>query len=113
MGKTLICLFMAIAIACSVFFKVGEMRTAAGLEDSKREIILLKKEKEALWASGNALEALADRCLSREKAARADADAWRQILMEMETREMTLSEKKEVPDEKTRRALFNSLDEPL
>lgn len=72
-----------------------------------------KKAREATLSVNAALSQYAEACLKREADARADAEDWRQILADMESREMTAQEKEGVPDEKTRRALAADLDAPL
>lgn len=64
-------------------------------------------------AGQSALAEQAQACLDREAAARADADQWRAILTEMQTRDLSDAEKTGVPDDATRRALLESLDRPL
>lgn len=79
------------------------------------------KEAAARWQAlaeqarqGNAaLEAQAQSCLDREAAARADADAWRELLEAATLREMDATETKGVPDDATRNALSDALDRPL
>lgn len=60
-----------------------------------------------------ALSAQAQACLDRESAARADAKEWQAILADMTLRSMSEEEKSGVPDDATRRALFDALDHPL
>lgn len=67
----------------------------------------------SMQKSADALEAQAQSCLKREAAARADADAWRELLEEATTRDMDETEHKGVPDDATRRALTDALDNPL
>lgn len=64
-------------------------------------------------AGQTALAEQAQACLNREAAAQADADQWQAILTEMRTRDLSDAEKTGVPDDATRRALFESLDRPL
>lgn len=60
-----------------------------------------------------ALAGQAQACLDRESAAQAEADQWRTILLEMQTRDPSDAEKSGVPDDATRRVLLESLDRPL
>ncbi len=60
-----------------------------------------------------ALYAQAQSCLDRAAGAEAEADEWRQLLEAAESREMDATERREVPDDATRRRLFDALDRPL
>lgn len=87
--------------------------TKLELEARKAQIKVMQKREDILRQSSDALSELVQSCIRRESAARADAEKWRQILSDMETREMTAKEKKEVPDDKSRAALLDDLDAPL
>lgn len=79
----------------------------------RKEAAAWKLTADQARAGQTALAGQAQACLDREAAARADADQWQAILTEMQTREMSDAEKTGVPDDATRRALFESLDRPL
>lgn len=97
------------------------------LQRSESRIALLEKDlaaahkEAAAWkltadqarAGQTALAEQAQACLDREAAAQADAEQWQTILTEMRTRDLSDAEKTGVPDDATRRALFESLDRPL
>lgn len=100
---------------------------ACGEGSRQSEIDLLRKDLSASRVAADAWKLTADQaragqtalaeqaqaCLDREAAAQADADQWRAILAEMQTRDLSDAEKTGVPDDATRRALFESLDHPL
>lgn len=120
MGNIIIYGLLAIAASAAVYFMVenaaltGELAVAQfELKKAQDQVAVLQKRQETMQKSNKALEQLAQSCFDREKAARADAELWLQTLADMELREITDTEKKEVPDDKTRRALLNDLDEPL
>lgn len=60
-----------------------------------------------------ALRDEAQACLTREREATATAEQWRTILETAKSRDMAPEEQGKVPDEATRRSLFDSLDRPL
>lgn len=79
----------------------------------RKEAAAWKLTADQARAGQTALAEQAQACLDRESAAQADADQWRAILTEMQTRDLSDAEKTGVPDDATRRALFESLDHPL
>ena len=83
------------------------------LAAARKEAAAWKLTADQVRAGRTALAEQAQACLDREAAARADADQWRAILTEMQTRDLSDAEKTGVPDDATRRALFESLDRPL
>ena len=95
-------------------------RAESGIALLEKDLAAARKDA-AAWkltadqarAGQTALAGQAQACLDREAAAQADADQWRAILTEMRTRDLSDAEKTGVPDDATRRALFESLDRPL
>lgn len=95
-------------------------RAEANVAQLEKDLAAARKDA-AAWkltadqarAGQTALAGQAQACLDREAAARADADQWQAILTEMRTRDLSDAEKTGVPDDATRRALFESLDHPL
>lgn len=55
----------------------------------------------------------AQACLDREASNQANSAIWLEIIEQSKTRDMEEGEKRGVPDDKTRRNLLDSLDEPL
>lgn len=80
---------------------------------ARKEAAAWKLAANQARAGQMALIEQAQACLDRESAAQADAEQWRAIMDAMQTREMSDAEKKGVPDDATRRALFTDLDRPL
>lgn len=78
-------------------------RTAEGWE----------KQAEEAETKIRALQDEAQACLTREQEATATAEQWRAILETAKSRDMAPEEQGKVPDEATRRSLFDSLDRPL
>lgn len=64
-------------------------------------------------AARSALETQAQSCLDRESRNNADAGLWLEIITEATARDLKDSEKRKVPDDKTRRNLLDALDLPL
>lgn len=95
-------------------------RAEAALAELERDLAEWKSTA-ARWQAvaeqarqgGEALAAQAQGCLDRAAAAEAEADEWRQLLEAAESREMDATERREVPDNATRRRLFDALDRPL
>ena len=83
------------------------------LAAARKEAAVWKRTADQARAGQSALAEQAQACLDRESAAQADADQWRAILTEMQTRDLSDAEMTGVPDDATRRALFESLDRPL
>ena len=83
------------------------------LAAARKEATAWKLTADQARAGQTALAEQAQACLDREAAAQADADQWRVILAEMQTRDLSDAEKTGVPDDATRRALLESLDRPL
>lgn len=119
--KNRLLVFAGIIIVVLIFC-VGHviMEQSQTLQKKQTELSLANAQIDSLLArerahqSGKAaLEELAQSCLDRENAARQEADEWRLIMEQMEMRPLTPKEEKEAPDEKTRAALLDSLDQPL
>lgn len=95
-------------------------RAEANVAQLEKDLAAARKEA-AAWkltadqarAGQTALAGQAQACLDREAAAQADAEQWRAILAEMQTRDLSDAEKTGVPDDATRRALLTDLDKPL
>lgn len=83
------------------------------LAAARKEAAAWKLTADQARAGQTALAGQAQACLDREAAAQADAEQWQIILTEMRTRDLSDAEKTGVPDDATRRALFESLDRPL
>lgn len=83
------------------------------LAAARKEAAAWKLTVDQARAGQTALAGQAQACLDREAAAQADAEQWQTILTEMRTRDLSDAEKIGVPDDATRRALFESLDRPL
>ena len=72
-----------------------------------------KKQVDEAETKIRALQDAAQACLAREQEATATAEQWRTILEPAKSRDMAPEEQGKVPDEATRRSLFDSLDRPL
>ena len=83
------------------------------LAAARKEAAAWKLTADQARAGQTALAGQAQACLDREAAAQADAEQWQTILTQMRTRDLSDAEKTGVPDDATRRALFESLDHPL
>lgn len=83
------------------------------LAAARKDAAAWKLTADQARAGQTALAGQAQACLDREAAAQADAEQWQIILTEMRTRDLSDAEKIGVPDDATRRALFESLDRPL
>ena len=83
------------------------------LAAARKEATAWKLTADQARAGQTALAGQAQACLDREAAAQADAEQWRAILTEMQTRDLSDAEKTGVPDDATRRALLADLDRPL
>lgn len=90
------------------------LQTRTGERDTAiKEAAGWKAGVEEKQNSIHGLQESLDSCLGREKSAMATADQWREILDAAQSRDMAPEEKGKVPDEATRRVLFDSLDRPL
>lgn len=83
------------------------------LAAARKEAAAWKLTADQARAGQTALAGQAQACLDREAAAQADAEQWRAILAEMQTRDLSDTEMTGVPDDATRRALLTDLDKPL
>lgn len=72
-----------------------------------------KKQVDEAETKIRALQNAAQACLAREQEATATAEQWRAILETAKSRDMAPEEQGKVPDEATRRSLFDSLDRAL
>lgn len=90
------------------------LQTRTGERDSAiKDAAGWKAGVEEKQTSIRGLQESLDSCLGREESAMATADQWREILETAQSRDMAPEEKGKVPDEATRRMLFDSLDRPL
>ena len=83
------------------------------LSETRNKLAETEAKYGAALLGNEAVTAQAQACLNREAAAVAETEEWKELFRQMTTREMTEAEKREVPDEKTRNALFIALDAPL
>ena len=120
--KTAVLLLAALLVYGGTFaVQYARLQKAeAALAELERELAEWK-DAAARWQAlyeqarqgGEALAAQAQSCLDRAARAEAEADEWRQLLEAAESREMDATERREVPDDATRRRLFDALDRPL
>ena len=118
-----IILALAAVIVIGGAFTVQHMR----LQRAEASAVLLEKDLDAARKEAAAWKLTADQaragqtvlagqaqaCLDRESDAQADAELWQAILEQAQARDMNDAEQKGVPDDATRRSLFDDLDKPL
>lgn len=115
-GSILIVLALTGIFAQGCLLKNAKTDLAAAqneLSETRNKLAETEAKYGAVLLGNEAVTAQAQACLNREAAAIAETEEWKQLFQQMTTREMTDAEKREVPDEKTRTALFIALDAPL